>query len=65
MNIAGVNPRAANVLGLVYLATRVLYNIIYVILQDDPRWALARSASWFAGIGVMFAMFGLAGAAVY
>lgn len=65
VNIAKVDPVVANVLVLIYLATRVLYNVIYVILQDEPRWALARSVTWFAGIGIILAMFGLAGTAVY
>ncbi|KAH6658141.1 hypothetical protein BKA67DRAFT_656362 [Truncatella angustata] len=65
VNIAPVEPGTANILALVYLATRVVYNMIYVVLQDDPRWALARSVTWFAGIGIVLAMFGLAGAAVY
>jgi uncharacterized MAPEG superfamily protein len=65
VNIAPVSPVVANILAIVYLATRVLYNVVYVILQDDPRWALARSATWFSGIGVVFAMFSLAGTAVY
>ncbi|KAK6086406.1 hypothetical protein SCUP234_02619 [Seiridium cupressi] len=43
VNVAPVDPVVANVLALVYLATRVLYNTIYVILQDDPRWAMARN----------------------
>ncbi|KAK9422189.1 hypothetical protein SUNI508_04868 [Seiridium unicorne] len=65
VNVAPVDPVVANVLALVYLATRVLYNTIYVILQDDPRWAMARSATWFSGIGVVFAMFTVAGVAVH
>lgn len=34
-------------------------------LPRSGAWALARSATWFAGIGVIFAMFTLAGAATY
>jgi uncharacterized MAPEG superfamily protein len=65
VNIANVNPKAANVLSLFYLVTRVSYNIVYVILQDNPRWGLVRSVTWFAGIGIIFSMFILAGATVY
>lgn len=65
VNIANVNPTAANVLSLLYLVTRILYNIVYVILQDNPQWGLVRSVTWFSGIGIIFSMFILAGAAVY
>jgi uncharacterized MAPEG superfamily protein len=65
VNAAPVPPALANALALAYLATRALYNAVYVLLQDDPRWALARSAAWFAGIGLIMAMFGVAGAAKY
>ncbi|KAH9905373.1 hypothetical protein F4778DRAFT_705515 [Xylariomycetidae sp. FL2044] len=65
VNAAGVDPVVANALAVAYLGSRVVYNVIYVILQDDPRWALARSATWFMGIGVVLVMFLLAGVAVY
>ncbi|KAI5918068.1 hypothetical protein F4810DRAFT_607649 [Camillea tinctor] len=65
-NVARVDPQAANALALAYLASRVLYNIVYVFLQGaDPRWALVRSATWFAGVGVVLAMFLMAGRAAY
>ncbi|KAK8022430.1 hypothetical protein PG993_013197 [Apiospora rasikravindrae] len=63
VNVQGVNPVAANVLSLLYLASRVVYNVVYVVLQDNPRWALVRSMTWFCGIGIIFAMFFTAGAA--
>jgi hypothetical protein len=148
VNISTPSIVAANVLSLAYLLSRVVYTIIYVVLQDETRdgdsgnndeddeddedddatvtpntavevtgaaeqkaagkagekdkeaameegrgsgeeaggkrsrsrrrrrgtllcalprsrcWALARSATWFSGIGVIFAMFMLAGVAM-
>ncbi|KAK7960634.1 hypothetical protein PG988_011848 [Apiospora saccharicola] len=64
VNVQGLNPVAANVLSLLYLASRVVYNVVYVVLQDNPRWALVRSLTWFCGIGIIFAMFFTAGAAM-
>ncbi|KAK8848749.1 Membrane protein [Apiospora arundinis] len=63
VNVQGVDPVAANILSLLYLASRIVYNIVYVVLQDNPRWALVRSMTWFCGIGIIFAMFFMAGAA--
>ncbi|KAI0123905.1 hypothetical protein BJ170DRAFT_640990 [Xylariales sp. AK1849] len=65
INAVKVDSKTANILSLVYLVTRVMYNIVYVILQDNPRWAPVRTTTWFAGIGIIFAMFTLAGAASY
>ncbi|KAI1340827.1 hypothetical protein F5Y15DRAFT_414548 [Xylariaceae sp. FL0016] len=65
VNMAGVDPVVSNALAIAYLVTRVVYNVIYVILQQDPRWALARSTTWFAGIGIIFAMFLVAGVEMY
>ncbi|ETS73596.1 hypothetical protein PFICI_14542 [Pestalotiopsis fici W106-1] len=65
VNAAPVHPALANGLAGAYLGLRAAYNLVYVVLQDDPRWALVRSALWFAGVGVVLAMFGVAGAAVY
>ncbi|KAK7909048.1 hypothetical protein PG985_014926 [Apiospora marii] len=64
VNVQGVSPVVANALSLLYLASRVVYNVVYVVLQDNPRWALVRSVTWFSGIGVIFAMFFTAGAAM-
>ncbi|KAK8091863.1 hypothetical protein PG997_002224 [Apiospora hydei] len=40
VHVQGVNPVAANILSLLYLASRVVYNVVYVVLQDNPggRW---------------------------
>ncbi|ORY68497.1 uncharacterized protein BCR38DRAFT_386097 [Pseudomassariella vexata] len=65
VNAADVDPKTANALSIVYLGTRVAYNIVYVILQDDPRWGMVRSVTWMGGIWIILAMFLLAGAAVY
>lgn len=60
-----VRPAVANVLALLYLASRVVYTVVYVVLQDNPRWALARSVTWFGGIAVVLAMYVVAGVAAY
>ncbi|KAI0149182.1 hypothetical protein BJ166DRAFT_58351 [Pestalotiopsis sp. NC0098] len=68
VNAAGgrVDPGVANALAVAYLGTRAVYNVVYVVLQGyDARWALVRSAVWFSGVGVIMAMFCVAGAAVY
>lgn len=61
-----MDPGLANALAVAYLGTRAVYNVVYVVLQGyDARWALVRSAVWFSGVGVIMAMFCVAGAAVY
>lgn len=64
-NVPGVNARTANILSLVYLATRLSYNLVYVVLQENPKWAPIRTLSWAGGIGIIMAMFSVAGAGVY
>jgi uncharacterized MAPEG superfamily protein len=59
-NFPGVNARVANILSIVYLITRVMYMFVYIILQDNPRWAPVRTVCWAAGIGVMMGMLTLA-----
>ncbi|KAI1505910.1 hypothetical protein F5X99DRAFT_174963 [Biscogniauxia marginata] len=65
INIARADPVVANALSIAYLGTRAAYNVVYVFLQDDPRWGLARSATWFAGVGIILTMFLLSGSAAY
>ncbi|KAF3024861.1 hypothetical protein E8E14_011393 [Neopestalotiopsis sp. 37M] len=66
VNAAPVDVHLANGLAGSYLGLRAAYNLVYVVLQEfSPRWALVRSALWFAGVGVVLGMFGVAGAAVY
>ncbi|KAI0471710.1 hypothetical protein GGR56DRAFT_86930 [Xylariaceae sp. FL0804] len=62
---ADVSPSVANALAVSYLGTRVAYNVVYVVLQDNPRWALVRSGTWFAGIGIIFTMFFISGSGLY
>lgn len=66
VNAGKVDPTLANALAVAYLGTRAVYNVVYVVLQGyDARWALVRSGVWFSGVGVIMAMFCVAGAAVY
>ncbi|KAK6224146.1 hypothetical protein LQW54_000294 [Pestalotiopsis sp. IQ-011] len=66
VNAGKVDPALANALAVAYLGTRAVYNVVYVVLQGyDARWALVRSGVWFSGVGVIMAMFCVAGAAVY
>ncbi|KAB5570198.1 hypothetical protein GE09DRAFT_1217637 [Coniochaeta sp. 2T2.1] len=60
-NVAGVGRGSVNLLSVVYIASRLAYNYIYVIAQDDARMASRRSAAWFVGAAVIFALFTGAG----
>ena len=63
-NQAGVSRYSLNVLSLSYLATRIAYNFIYVVLQDNNRWASVRSLVWMASVGQIFTLFIKAGNAL-
>ncbi|KAF6807300.1 hypothetical protein CPLU01_01669 [Colletotrichum plurivorum] len=56
-NTAGVDPRSVNLLSLGYIGCRILYNIIYVRLQDNRSWAPVRSLVWIASIGAVFTLY--------
>jgi uncharacterized MAPEG superfamily protein len=59
-NVAGLSKVALNSLSLAYLASRALYSWLYVV-GDKKGWALARTGVFFAGQGVLFSLFVLAG----
>ncbi|KAK8048386.1 hypothetical protein PG994_010116 [Apiospora phragmitis] len=65
-NIAGVPVSTINMLGLAYLGSRrqyevALYNVIYIHLQDNRKFAPARSLAWMASIGCWFTLYVQAG----
>ncbi|RYO75902.1 hypothetical protein DL762_008165 [Monosporascus cannonballus] len=60
-NAAGVPTPTVNGLAGAYLASRATYNVVYVFLQDNPRFALARSLVWIAGVGCWMTLFIKAG----
>ncbi|KAJ9136750.1 hypothetical protein NKR23_g9632 [Pleurostoma richardsiae] len=60
-NAAGVLPATVNSLALAYLAVRVVYNFVYVILQDNRKFAPLRSLMWITSVGIMFALWIKAG----
>ncbi|KAI1085827.1 hypothetical protein F5B20DRAFT_519942 [Whalleya microplaca] len=49
-NVAGVPVRTINLLASSYLVSRVFYNIIYVRLQDNRKFAPVRTIVWNAGM---------------
>ncbi|KAK4123529.1 hypothetical protein N657DRAFT_412900 [Parathielavia appendiculata] len=62
-NVAGVAAERMNQLTLGYLLSRVVYSYIYVVLQDNSRFAGLRSLVWMAGAGLIMALFVAAGQA--
>ncbi|OIW33533.1 hypothetical protein CONLIGDRAFT_711423 [Coniochaeta ligniaria NRRL 30616] len=59
--VAGVETGAINSLAVAYLASRAVYNYLYVIAQDDAGRASYRSVAWCVGIGIVFTLFIKAG----
>ncbi|KAI1432350.1 hypothetical protein GGR50DRAFT_697156 [Xylaria sp. CBS 124048] len=60
-NYAKVPVETINTLVAAYLASRVVYNIVYVHLQENRKFAPLRSLSWMFGIGVCITLFVKAG----
>ncbi|KAB5558533.1 hypothetical protein GE09DRAFT_116575 [Coniochaeta sp. 2T2.1] len=60
-NVAGADVKSVNYLTLGYIASRVAYNYIYVIAQDNSRWAPLRTVVWTTGLGIIFTLFVKAG----
>ncbi|KAL2205686.1 hypothetical protein CC79DRAFT_1275055 [Sarocladium strictum] len=54
---AGVPIRTINLLSGGYLLSRLIFNIAYVWLQDNRKFAFLRIAAWFAGVFCWMAMF--------
>ena len=63
-NAAGVPTQRMNTLALTYVASRVLYNYVYVVLQDNSRLAVLRPLVWGVGITVIMMLFVAAGKAL-
>ena len=64
-NAAKVPVSTLNKLSLFYLGSRLVYNVIYVFLQDNRKFAPVRSLVWMAGLGSIFSFFIKAGNALY
>ncbi|KAK8090249.1 hypothetical protein PG997_005210 [Apiospora hydei] len=60
-NIAGVPVSTINMLSFAYLGGRALFNFIYIRLQDNRKFASARSLVWMASIGCWFTLYIQAG----
>lgn len=58
---AGVPAATLNSLAGVYLASRAAYNVVYVFLQDNRRFAPVRSLVWNVGLGIIVALWVKAG----
>ena len=63
-NAARVPTERMNKLALTYVASRALYNYVYVILQDNSRLAVLRPLVWGVGITVIMMLFVAAGKAL-
>jgi len=62
-NIAGLPARTLNILSGGYLASRVLYNIVY-INNTTPLIGHARSTMWLTSVGFIFGFFIMSGNAL-
>ncbi|KAL0473094.1 hypothetical protein QR685DRAFT_515792 [Neurospora intermedia] len=63
-NAAKLPVETVNKLSLFYLGTRLVYNLVYVFLQDNRKFAPVRSLAWMAGLGAIFSLFIKAGNAL-
>ncbi|KAK4456047.1 hypothetical protein QBC34DRAFT_388738 [Podospora aff. communis PSN243] len=63
-NVAGVPKNTLNAMTLGYVASRVVYNWVYVFAQDNSRVAPLRSLVWFVGVGLLGGLWVKAGNAV-
>ncbi|KAI1168019.1 hypothetical protein F5B18DRAFT_343595 [Nemania serpens] len=60
-NHAGVPVETINKLTGLYLATRVIYNVTYIFLQENPSFAPVRSIVWNIGVVSWVTLFVKAG----
>lgn len=58
---AGVPSRTLNYLGAGYLASRAVYNTVYIFLQDNRKLAPLRSVVWNVSVGVIITLWVKAG----
>jgi len=56
-NAAGLDASTLNMLTFSYLISRVLYNYVYVIAQDNRNLAPIRSLCWLTGIALTFTLY--------
>ncbi|KAK2000020.1 hypothetical protein LX36DRAFT_669017 [Colletotrichum falcatum] len=56
-NVSGVDAYAVNALALSYIGCRILYNVVYVRLQDNRNFAPLRSVAWISSIGITFTLY--------
>ena len=56
-NVSGTPAQRLNVLTLAYVASRALYNYVYVAAQDNARVAPVRPLVWLVGMGVIMTLF--------
>ena len=63
-NAAGVAVPTVNKLSLGYLGARIVFNYIYVVLQDNARLAPLRSLTWMVSVGCITSLYVAAGIAV-
>eukprot|EP01111_Echinosteliopsis_oligospora_P018371 TRINITY_DN838_c0_g1_i1.p1 TRINITY_DN838_c0_g1~~TRINITY_DN838_c0_g1_i1.p1 ORF type:complete len:167 (-),score=33.21 TRINITY_DN838_c0_g1_i1:57-536(-) len=59
-NVAKVPTRTTHLIVAGYLASRVIYNILY-IRTDDPKKGAVRSVFYTVGAGFLFSLFIMAG----
>ncbi|KAI0508299.1 hypothetical protein F5B22DRAFT_425643 [Xylaria bambusicola] len=62
-NSAGLSPLALNALSVGYIASRIVYNYVYIFLGGNRNLAGLRTPIWFIGIGQAMALFVKAGLA--
>ncbi|KAI0403461.1 hypothetical protein F4802DRAFT_290485 [Xylaria palmicola] len=62
-NSAGLGAGTMNALSLAYVASRVVYNWVYIFLGSNRQLAGLRTPVWFVGVGTALAMFVKAGLA--
>lgn len=60
-NVAQVPTASLNNLTLGYLASRVVYNFVYIVLQRNRKFAPLRSLTWTTGVGLIVTLFVKAG----
>lgn len=58
---AGVPAITLNYLGLTYVVSRAAYNVVYIVLQDNRKFAPVRSLVWNVGLVVIFTLWIKAG----
>ncbi|KAI1196461.1 hypothetical protein F5X97DRAFT_305133 [Nemania serpens] len=60
-NSAGLSALALNSLTIAYIASRVVYNYVYIFLGGNRKIAGFRTPIWFVGIGSIMTLFVKAG----